>query len=623
MKKYLKLKSILLLAVMAFVAVSCEEEDNPAAPPISEGSNIVVTAQGVNDLSTLVAALQKADESANNDLVAALSDESATYTVLAPNNAAFGDLLNRLDGFSSLDDFNDAQLQDLLATILTYHVAAGARVESGDLTDGGTITTLEGSTVTVSLDGGAGFVDAAGETATVISADNNALNGVIHIIDKVLLPQAALDALEDVLLQSITDLAIATPDLSILVEALIAADADLPNTLRGAGPFTVFAPTNAAFAEFLEDNNFSGLGDIPTEVLQQVLLNHVVSGNVMSTDLTEGYISTLSTAGPGERNLSMYVDLDDGVELNGGADVITADVKAINGVVHIVDEVIGLPNIVTHAVANDNFSALVGALTADGNTTFTDLLSSAATDFTVFAPVDAAFDAFTNPNGNDINAILANHVVAGAAAYSDGLTNTYVNTEATFAPDQKLSLYINTDDGVTLNGVSNVAVADVVATNGVIHAVDAVIDIPTVVTFATADPNFTSLVGALTADGQPDFVATLSTPNGTDPAPFTVFAPVNDAFAALAAVPEGAALTAVLQHHVIAGGNVRSGDLSDGLVSPATLEGDTVTFSITDGVVTITDGAGNSTAQVIAADVQAGNGVIHAVNTVLIPDTTN
>jgi uncharacterized surface protein with fasciclin (FAS1) repeats len=625
MKKYLRFKTIGLLAVMALFVTSCDNDDDNPAPPIIDQNNIVETAQGVSELSSLVAALAKADESANNDLIAALGNEDGTFTVLAPSNTAFANLLSRLDGFDSLDDFNTEQLQDLLATILTYHVVPGAAVASTDLADGQTITTLEGSTLTASTAGGVSFTDAAGEAATVTNADVVTSNGIVHIIDKVLIPQAALDALEDVLLFSITDLAIDTPALSSLVAALQAADGDLPTVLAGTGPFTVFAPTNDAFQTFLDDNGFADLSEVPVDALTQVLLNHVVAGANFSTDLSTGYVPTSSTAGPDGANLSMFIDLTDGVTLNGVSNVNLdlADIKASNGVVHVVDAVIGLPNIVDHALANSGLSTLVGQLTAGGNTTFTDLLSTTDTNFTVFAPLNSAFDSFTNPNGNDINNILSNHVISGTAAFSSGLTNTYVNTLAENTDSDNLSLYINTDDGVSLNGSSTVAEADIVATNGVIHAVDAVIDLPTVVTFATADPNFSALVGALTAEGQPDFVTTLST-SGTAPAPFTVFAPVNSAFEALAEVPSGDALTAVLQHHVIPGANIVSGDLSNGLVSPNTLEGDTLTFAIAeDDSVTITDGLGNPDIGIIAVDVQAINGVIHGINKVMIPDTTN
>ena len=637
MKSKTKFLNSFILLLMATFVLSCSDDDDNGpdqmeADPDMIEMNIVETAQATESVSSLVAALAKADESASNDLIATLSDETTSFTVLAPTNDAFSDLLSRLDGFDSLDDFNTSQLQDLLATILTYHVVGGASVTSGDLTEGQVVTMVQGEELTVSLTGGVYFMDAAGESAQVSLADVETNNGVIHLIDKVLIPQAALDALADVLLVSITDLAIGTPTLSNLVAALQAADGDLPTVLAGEGPFTVFAPTDDAFATFLSDNGFASLDDVPVDVLTQVLLNHVVSGANFSTDLTAGYISTFSTAGVGGNNLSMLVDLSSGVTLNGVSSVSAADVKALNGVVHIVDAVIGLPNIVDHAVANSDLSELVGALTADGNTTFTTLLSDTETDFTVFAPVNAAFSAFMNPDANDLNAILSNHVIAGAAAFSSGLTNSYVTTAAMNADGDNLSMYINTDDGVTINGTSNVAAADIVATNGVIHAVDAVIDLPTVVTFAVADPNFSTLVSALTElTPATDFAGILSrseggNTDGIDP-DFTVFAPTNEAFAALAAIPEEDVLTQVLLHHVVAGANVRSTDLTpDGNTMATTLEGDSMTITLPgtgENIADVTDGAGNMGIGIIAVDVQAKNGVIHVLNQVMIPDTTN
>ncbi len=202
----------------------------------------------------------------------------------------------------------------------------------------------------------------------------------------------------------IVDLALATGDLSNLVAAL--QRAELVTALQADGPFTVFAPTNAAFEAFLAANNFASLEDVPVDVLTQVLLNHVVVGEFTSGSLSTQYVSSLSTAGAGGNNLSLFIDTASGVTINGISDVTTADVDATNGVVHIVDAVIGLPNIVDHALANSNLSSLVGALTDGGNTTFTTLLSDATTEFTVFAPVNAAFDAFTNPNGNELANIL-------------------------------------------------------------------------------------------------------------------------------------------------------------------------------------------------------------------------
>ena len=426
----------------------------------------------------------------------------------------------------------------------------------------------------------------------------------------------------------IVDLAVATDDLSNLVAAL--ERANLVSALQADGPFTVFAPTNAAFEAFLTANNFASLQDVPVEVLTQVLLNHVVSGEFTSGSLSTQYVSSLSTAGAGGNNLSLFIDTASGVTINGISDVVTPDVDATNGVVHIVDAVIGLPNIVDHAVANPNLTELVGALTAGGNTTFTDLLSTSTEEFTVFAPVNAAFTAFTNPNGNDLGNILSNHVIVGATAVSTGLSNSYVSTAGTNADGDALSLYINTDNGVTLNGTSSVAAADIIATNGVIHAVDAVIDIPTVVTFAVADPNFSTLVSALTElTPATDFAAILSrveggNGDGINP-DFTVFAPTNDAFAALASIPDEPVLTQVLLHHVVAGANVRAGDLTDGITA-GTLEGDNITINLPgtgDNIADVTDGSGVNDIGIIAVDVQAGNGVIHGLNKVMIPDTNN
>ena len=626
-------KTSLLLMVTALFTLSCSDDDdnNGGDDPRNE-SNIVEIAVA-NDLSSLVAAIFTADASPNNELATTLSGDGP-FTVLAPTNAAFDDLFERLDGFSSLADFDTTEEQDLLAAILSYHVVAGAAVTSDQLTNGQSVGTVQGENLTVSTEGGVFFTDAANETAEVTSPDVSASNGVVHVIDKVLLPQAAIDALNGVLLFSITDLAIANSSLSSLVAALQAADGDLPNVLRGDGPFTVLAPTDDAFATFLDG---TPLGDVPTDVLTQILLNHVIAGEIESTTLATlgtGYESTLANGPVEGSNISIFYDATDGVEFNGVSSVIDggADIKAINGIVHVVDAVIDLPNIVEHALANDQFENLVGALTDDGNTIdFVSVLSGTEEVYTVFAPVNAAFDAFTNPDTNPLQDILLNHVISGTAVLSTGLSTGYDNnTMAAFDTDENLSLYINAGDEVVLNGVSTVAVRDVVASNGIIHAVDAVIDLPTVVTFAVADPTFAPLVTALTsATPNTDFATVLSSAG-----PFTVFAPTDTAFSDLLTalseetvsdIEEGL-LTSVLNHHVV-GGNFRSGDLTvDGDTVLPSLEGDNITITLpgTDGnIADVTDGAGNDDIGIIAVDVQANNGVIHVLNKVLLPNTEN
>ena len=170
--------------------------------------------------------------------------------------------------------------------------------------------------------------------------------------------------------RNVVEVALDTPELTLLVQALQLADGDLVNVLVGDGPFTVLAPTNAAFTAFLNTNGFGSLDEVPTDVLSQVLLNHVIMSNVTSSDLTaagSGYASSSAT-NPAGLNLSLFFNTTNGVRFNNTASVTEADIDASNGVVHIIDAVIGLPSIVDHAVANPNFTSLVTALgAADGN----------------------------------------------------------------------------------------------------------------------------------------------------------------------------------------------------------------------------------------------------------------
>jgi uncharacterized surface protein with fasciclin (FAS1) repeats len=424
--------------------------------------------------------------------------------------------------------------------------------------------------------------------------------------------------------QNIVEIALATQELSTLVAALQSADGDLGNVLSGDGPFTVFAPTNQAFNNFLADNNFASLNDVPSDLLSSILLNHVVAGTNLSTGLSTGYITSSSNAGVLGGPLSLFINTSNGVEINGISTVTTADIEATNGVIHLVDAVIGLPTIVDHVLANDDLSELVGALTANGNTTFTDLLSDDSVNFTVFAPSNSAFASFTNPNNNEIDNILSNHVIVGVAEASGSIGSRYYGTAALNIDGDNISIYVNNQNGVVLNGSSMVTVSDIFTTNGLIHVVDEVIDLPTVVTFATADPTFAPLASALT-DGTPatDFVALLS-----GDGPFTVFTPTDTAFQNLldsnpawdmvTDIDEGL-LTSVLQHHV-ANGNVRAEDLTNG-ISITTLEGDDITINFPGPLVT--DGSGNTDIGIIEIDVQANNGVIHVLNKVMLPDTNN
>lgn len=280
---------------------------------------------------------------------------------------------------------------------------------------------------------------------------------------------------------TITGKAIATTNLSILVQALVKAD--LATTLQGTGPYTVFAPTNDAFTAFLATTTYATINDVPKDVLTQILLNHVVTGAVKSTDLSTGYIKTLAKGSASATNtLSMFVNTSSGVKLNGVATVTTADIMASNGVIHIVDKVIGLPTIVTHATANPNFTSLVGALTGAGQPNFVSILSGTG-PFTVFAPTNAAFTALNTelaPGGiasvsaANLTKVLQYHVVNGnilAATLTEGQVVPTLQTPQTFTIQLTGGAKIKDAN----NRISTIIATDVQCSNGVIHVLDKVL----------------------------------------------------------------------------------------------------------------------------------------------------
>ena len=278
---------------------------------------------------------------------------------------------------------------------------------------------------------------------------------------------------------TIVDVAVAN-DLTSLVAAVVRAD--LATTLSGDGPFTVFAPTNAAFQALLDSNaSWSSVNDIPVETLKAVLLFHVLSGTVGSGDLSDSYVSTLST-GPNEEALSLQVEVTGGVEFNGDAKPVVVDVNASNGIVHVIDKVMLPPNVVTLALNNAGFTSLVDALTDNRHTTdFVSVLSGAG-PFTVFAPTNTAFQALLDSNTEwssvadipvaTLEAVLLYHVVNEANVQSGQLSNGDVPTlGGTITIDLTNGAQIVTSSDQTVN----IIIKDVQGANGVIHAVDTVL----------------------------------------------------------------------------------------------------------------------------------------------------
>jgi len=495
------------------------------------------------------------------------------FTIFAPVDAAF----EGLDTDALLDPAN----QDLLADLLTYHVIPG-EVRAADLVDGASVATVEGGEVTIDLDGGPKV-----NGANIIATDVEVTNGVVHLIDDVLLE--SLDAVQRTTV---------TPGIQTLGAAVEAAG--LTATLKGDGPFTIFAPIDDAFGELELD---ALLDPANQALLAKVLTNHVVPGRIAAADLVDGQ-TVASVEGS-----TLEIDLDGGPKVN-GIDIIATDIPVENGIVHLIDAtILDHVNVVERAIATPQTQTLVDAVVAG------DLAGtlSGAGPFTVFAPTNEAFAAVPDDvlgrlldpaNIGILQKLLTYHVLPGEVREADLVDGASVATV------EGSEVEIGLTGGATVNG-ANIIATDIETENGVIHLIDEVLIQNLDIVDQAVLYGFDSLVGAVETAG---LTSTLRTDNGG--AGFTVFAPTNDAFAAIAPVPtDPAVLSDILLYHVLPL-TAESGGLSDGQVV-ATVQGQDITVRIDGSAISI-EGATN-TVNVIITDVPAANGVIHVIDAVLLP----
>ncbi|OYD49865.1 fasciclin domain-containing protein [Acidovorax kalamii] len=274
--------------------------------------NIVELAQNTPDLSILVEAVTAAG------LANTLS--TGMLTVFAPTNAAFAALLTELGVTKEALLAN----KPLLTAVLTYHVL-GSKVMRADVPLGKAITPVSGGFFKIESNNGLKITDGRNRMSTITSTDIQASNGVVHLVDKVLLPAD----------KDIVATASALPDFSILVEAVVAAG--LVTTLQGTGPFTVFAPTNAAFAALLTELGVSKAELLAnTALLTKVLTYHVVPARVLKAEVP---VNTAITTVQGQTFTinSNLVITDQNMRTS---NITAADVFTSNGVIHVVDKVI-------------------------------------------------------------------------------------------------------------------------------------------------------------------------------------------------------------------------------------------------------------------------------------------
>ena len=298
--KYLPL--LMLLGVGTLTA--CNDDDD--IDPVKENESIVDIVVRDQNFSTLEAALTKAG------LVDALSADGP-FTVFAPTNAAF-----QAAGITNLDDYTPEELRE----VLLYHVVNG-KANSSSLQDGQEVATLNDSDIYVSLNDGV-FINGNTEVTT---ADVEATNGVIHVIDRALVSPS----------QDIVEIAVAA-GFTRLAEAV--TEAGLVEALQGDGPFTVFAPTNAAFDALYQRLGVNGPAEIDDDTLVAVLTYHVLGARVFSSDLSDGATPTTMQTGTVEINLGNDVTITDKDPVSADAKVTSTDILATNGVIHVIDQIL-------------------------------------------------------------------------------------------------------------------------------------------------------------------------------------------------------------------------------------------------------------------------------------------
>ena len=284
----------------------------PAA--FAQDADIVDVAAGNEDFETLVAAVQAAE------LVETLKGEGP-FTVFAPTDDAF-DALEE----GALDSLLLPENKDKLTAVLTYHVVAG-QVLAADVTEG-EVETVQGDTIEVTVTEDGVMVDGANVTATDIMATN----GVIHVIDAVIMPEMEMmEEPEPEPEPTIVSVAAENGNFGTLVQLIEAAG--LVEALSGEGPFTVFAPTDDAFAELDEATVADLMKPENKDQLAAVLKYHVVSGAVKSDAISSGKVDTLEGS-------QIKVKVKNGAVRVNKANVTIADIETTNGVIHVIDGVL-------------------------------------------------------------------------------------------------------------------------------------------------------------------------------------------------------------------------------------------------------------------------------------------
>jgi transforming growth factor-beta-induced protein len=572
MKKFAVLFALLLVLVGAVV---------PASAQGGTIADVVVASTQASpaEFTTLLAAVQAADPG----ILAALADPAGNLTVFAPTDAAFGGLLSRLNTTAADLLGNQALLND----VLKYHVLPGrfdAATLVGNAQAGRVLHTLQGERLLFNLtQQGALRINAS----NVLAADIAASNGIIHVIDRVLLPSdvapppppppSPTPALQPTIAEIVVASTQGNPaQFTVLLAAVQAADpAVLAAISDRSANLTVFAPTDAAFGELLMRLNTSAADLLANRALvTQVLLYHVLSGRFDAAALI-GNAQAGQTLNTLEGTRLLFNLTQQGALRINASNVIAANIGAANGIVHVIDRVL-LPSDVLPPptpsptpAPQPTIAEIVVAATQANPAEFTILLaavqaadpavlaaiSDRSANLTVFAPTDAAFGELLTRLNTSAADLLANralltqvllyHVLPGRFDAAALIGNAQVGRTLNTLEGTRL-LFNLTQQGALRINASNVVSANIGAANGIVHVIDRVLlpsDVlppPTPTPTPAPQPTIAEIVVAATQANPAEFTILLAAVQAADPAVLaalsdrnanlTVFAPTDRAF---------------------------------------------------------------------------------------------
>ena len=403
------------------------------------------------------------------------------------------------------------------------------------------------------------------------------------------------------------------PEYSTFVSALETTGLDASLDIA-TNRLTVFAPTNAAFSAA-----GATIDNLSDDELREVLRYHILQGPILRAGEVPAGVSSQATLtrNPADQPVPLTLDSDGTtIRLDDMATTTEGPTEVVNGVFYGIDVVLLPPTALDRAEMAGNLTTLLSALERVG----LDSLLGAPGNYTIFAPTDAAFTAsgidLATVSDADLSQLLRYHVITPAlpaAAIPAG--TSFQTTLSTAGPDgTPLSLLLEKGSGVTVNGSATVTTPDRNGTNGVVHVIDEVLEMQSVADFLGKASVLDSLRQLITAAQLDDDLDG----NG----PFTVFAPTNAAFAAAAdtlSTLRATQVREVLLYHV-AGDNLRSDALTDELSIPTLNAGQSLTVALDENDAPQLMTADSTLVSFTTTDVQATNGVVHLVGSVLLPD---